>query len=381
MNLKELLEKRNDIVSAMQALVDGAKTEVRAFTEDEKTQFETKKEELRALDETIRAAEEAEKLEKREFKKDDGKETTEEAETRAFEQYLRGEAVETRADANLTKGENGAVIPQTIANKIIEKVKELSHIYSMATVYHIGGDLLFPVWGDDDNGENISCAYAEEFVDLESKSGKFTSVKLSGFLAGALTKISKSLINNSQFDIVSFVIRKVAEAISEFIERELIRGTEGKMSGILDAEVGVTTASSTAITADELIDLTMSMPEIYAKNGTFIMHKTTLAALRKLKNKNDDYLLTRDITNPFGWTILGRPVHITETMPQIGAGETPIVFGDMSGLYVKVTENMQLQMLNELYATQHAVGVVGWLEMDSKIIEPQKIRALKMKSA
>lgn len=380
MNLKELLEKRNDIVSAMQALVDGAKTEVRAFTEDEKTQFESKKEALSALDETIRAAEETEMLEKRELKDDNDKNSEEETEIRAFEQYLRGTDMETRADMNLAKGDNGAVIPQTIVNRIIEKVKELSPIYSMATVYHIGGDLLFPVWGDGDGGENISCAYAEEFVDLESKSGKFTSVKLSGFLAGALTKISKSLINNAKFDIVSFVVRKVADAISEFIEKELICGTEGKMSGILSAETGVTTASPTAIAADELIDLTMSMPEIYAKNGVFIMHKTTLAALRKLKNKNDDYLLTRDITNPFGWTILGRPVHITENMPEIGAGETPIVFGDMSGLYVKVTENMQLQMLNELYATQHAVGVVGWIEMDSKIIEPQKIRTLTMKA-
>lgn len=380
MNLKALFEKRNELVERMQALVDAAKEETRAFSEEEKTEFEAKKEELRALDETIRAAEEAEKLEKREID-DKEKETAEEAETRAFEQYLRGAALETRADLNLTKGDNGAVIPQTIANKIIETVKELSHIYSMATVYHVKGDLLFPVWGDDEDGNNISCAYAEEFVDLESKSGRFTSVKLSGFLAGALTKISKSLINNSQFDIVSFVVRKVAEAISEFIERELICGTEGKMTGILSAEVGTTTASSTAITADEIIDLTMSMPEQYANRGCFIMHKTTLAALRKLKNQNGDYLLSRDITNPFGWTILGRPVHITETMPQISAGSTPIIFGDMSGLYVKVTENMQLQMLNELYATQHAIGVVGWLEMDSKIIEPQKIRALTMKAA
>lgn len=380
MNLKALFEKRNELVERMQALVDAAKEETRAFSEEEKTEFEAKKEELRALDETIRAAEEAEKLEKKDID-DKEKETAEEAETRAFEQYLRGAALETRADLNLTKGDNGAVIPQTIANKIIETVKELSHIYSMATVYHVKGDLLFPVWGDDEDGNNISCAYAEEFVDLESKSGRFTSVKLSGFLAGALTKISKSLINNSQFDIVSFVVRKVAEAISEFIERELICGTEGKMTGILSAEVGTTAASATAITADEIIDLTMSMPEQYANRGCFIMHKTTLAALRKLKNQNGDYLLSRDITNPFGWTILGRPVHITETMPQISAGSTPIIFGDMSGLYVKVTENMQLQMLNELYATQHAIGVVGWLEMDSKIIEPQKIRALRMKAA
>ena len=75
-------------------------------------------------------------------------------------------------------------------------------------------------------------AYATEFTALTSTSGKFTSISLSGFLAGALTKVSISLVNNSKFDIVSYVIRKMAEAVAEWIENELINGTASKIEGI-----------------------------------------------------------------------------------------------------------------------------------------------------
>ena len=52
----------------------------------------------------------------------------------------------------------------------------------------------------------------------------------------------------------------------------------------------------------------------------------------------------------------------------------------MSGLYVKLAQNVEIQMLMEKYATQHAIGVVGYIEADSKIVEPQKIAVLQMNS-
>lgn len=379
MNFKELIESRNTKVEEMQALINAAKTEQRSLTEEEIRSFDEIKAEIEKIDKTINKAEEAEKLEKREIKDNGGKDTEEEEEIRAFADYIRGEVTEQRA-TNLTQGDNGAVIPKTIANRIIETVKELSPIYSLATVYNVKGTLAFPVWGDNTN-ENVTCAYATEFTALTSHSGKFTSVELSGYLAGALTKVSKSLINNSDFDLVSFIVRKVAEAISEFLEKELIVGTANKMTGILSATAAVTTASTSAITSDEIIDLEMSIPEVFAKNACFIMNKATFAAVRKLKDTTNQYLLNRDITKDFGWELLGHPVYITESMPTIAAGAKVIAYGDMSGLYVKLADGLEIQTLNELYATEHAVGVVGWIEADSNIVEPQKIKLLKMKAS
>lgn len=380
-SLKGLKEQRADLLTQMETLTDAVKTEKRAFTEDEIANFNRLEKQVKGIDATIAATERAAAMtidEAVEAEVSDPKEPTEAMERRAFESYIRGIVLEERAATNLEKGVNGAVIPKTIANKIIETVKELSPIYAATTKYHVKGELSFPVY--DESTQRIQCVYATEFTALTSTAGKFTSVSLTGFLAGVLSKVSKSLVNNSQFDLVSYTINKVAQAIAEFLENELINGTASKMTGITSATTAVTAASATAVTTDELIDLQMSVPEIYQGKCEWYMHKDTLKLLRKLKDNDGNYVLNRDLTTAFGWTLLGRPIKITESMPKAEAGKISIVYGDMSGLYVKIVEDMDIQVLTEKFADEHAIGVIAWLEMDSKIIEPQKIVSLKMKA-
>lgn len=380
-SLKGLKEQRADLLTQMETLTDAVKTEKRAFTEDEIAKFNVLEKQVKDIDATIAATERAAAMtidEAAGTEAPDPKEPTEAMERRAFEGYIRGIVLEERAATNLEKGVNGAVIPKTIANKIIETVKELSPIYAATTKYHVKGELSFPVY--DESTQRIQCAYANEFTALTSTAGKFTSVSLTGFLAGVLSKVSKSLVNNAQFDLVSYTINKVAQAVAEFLENELINGTASKMTGITSATTAVTAASATAVTADELIDLQMSVPEVYQGKCEWYMHKDTLKLLRKLKDNDGNYVLNRDLTTAFGWTLLGRPIKITESMPKAEAGKVSIVYGDMSGLYVKIVEDMDIQVLTEKFADEHAIGVIAWLEMDSKIIEPQKIVSLKMKA-
>lgn len=378
MNLKKLLELRNDKVVALQGLMNKAKTEERAMTTEEMTSFETLEGEIAGLDKTIKAEERARNI-TLSVVTDEKKEElrAEDLELRAFANYIRGEITENRAET-LSKSANGVVIPKSIANKIIESVKELSPIYALATKYTVKGELVFPVY--DETTEAITVAYANEFSALASTSGKFTSVSLTGFLAGALTKISKSLVNNSDFDLVNYVIRKMSEAIALFLEKELLVGTAAKMTGVLSSALGITGLSATAITADELIDLQMVVPEVYQASASWIMNKATFKAIRKLKDSDGAYLLSKDVTKGFGWDLLGKPVHISQNMPLMAASTKAIAYGDFSGLYVKLVENMDIQVLIEKYADEHAVGVVAWIETDSKIIEPQKIAVLTMKA-
>lgn len=123
-------------------------------------------------------------------------------------------------------------MPDSIANKIIEVVKELSPIYAKATIYNTKGVLSIPCYGAD-SSDDVQAAYATEFKDLTAHQGKFTSVDLSALTVGALAKISKSLINNTDIDVLNFIIRKVAKAIADFIEKELLVGTgeSGHMTG------------------------------------------------------------------------------------------------------------------------------------------------------
>lgn len=375
-SMPTLLEQRNNLLDEMDGLLKKAKEETRAFSDDETTRFNKIKTEIEQIDKTIAAEEEARSFDKKEIKK-----PVEErglAEERAFANYIRG-VVEDRADVNLTVGDNGAVIPSSIANKIIQKVYDISPIYQLATRYNLGGTLSIPYY--DESTQKIEMSYATEFVELESKSGKFSSIELKGFLAGVLSKVSTSLINNSQFNIVSFVIDAMAESIARWIENELLNGTDGKIEGLSKLKQSITAASAVAITADELIDLQETVPDVYQGPAIWIMNKTTRAAIRKLKDGDGSYLLNKDATARWGYTLFGKDVYTTDNMKGMETGATAIYYGDMSGLAVKLSEDVNIAVLREKFATQHAIGVVGWVEVDAKVENEQKIAKLVMKAA
>ena len=246
----------------------------------------------------------------------------------------------------------------------------------MATRYNVKGDLTIPYY--DESSSAITTAYATEFTDLESSSGKFLNIELKGYLAGALTKVSKSLLNNSNFDLISFVITAMAESIARFIEKELLKGSPSKITGLSTVKQKVTAASATAVTADELIDVQEMVPDVYQAGAIWIMNKSTRSAIRKLKDNDGNYLLNKDVSAKWGYTLLGKDVYTSENMDAIATEKTSIYYGDMSGLAVKLSEDINIEVLREKYATQHAIGVVGWVELDSKIENEQKIAALVM---
>lgn len=384
--LKKLLEQRSEHIEKMNGMLakldEGEET--RAFTDEELAEFNKEKAQVESLTATINAIQEQRSAEG--FKpvggSDDTANDNAEAETRSFEQFLRsgGTAkMELRSAVNWTTAANGAVLPTTIANKIIDKVKEISPLFSLATHYNIGGTLTIPYYDESTNA--ITVAYAEEFSELESSAGQFKSISLSHYLVGALSKISKSLINNSSFPIVDYVVGKIAEKFALWTDRELIKGTSDKISGLSGITQVVTTAASTVITADELIDVQDMVPDVFQPNCVWIMSKNARSAIRKLKDGEGNYLLNKDATTKWGYTLFGRPVYISDAVDGIAAGKTPVYYGDFSGLAIKTSEGFSLELLMEKYATQHAIGAVGWMELDAKVENAQKMAALVMKTA
>ena len=385
MNFKKLIEKRNSLVEEMNNLVKVADEETRALNEEETTKFEGLRKEVADIDNTLKLAQEERKLmsvgsEDETSDVVDAK-VTAQAEKRAFANFLRtGETsfsdVETRSDVNLSKGDNGVVIPSTISNRIISTVKNIAPIIQNSDFYDVKGDLIFAV--EDESTSKTTCAYVSEFQELESTSGKFKQVTLKGNVVGVLTKVSKSLINNTGFDIVNYVVTKVAESIVEFLENEMLNGTS-KIEGLLNAKKAVTAGAASAITADDLIDLQFAVPQKYRGNGVFIMNPDTFKACAKLKDNEGNYILNKDLTNGFGYTLLGRPVYESDNMPKIATGKKVAVFADLMGYATKICgENAEIQTLTERFYTQYAVGVAGYIEMDGKILDQQRIAVLKM---
>lgn len=370
--MKFLIEKRNSIVEEINNLFKGAETEKRALTEDEQSTFEAKTAELKALDKTIEAKREARSLTMMDDEtpktpeEKEEKRSTEELEARAFETYLR----EQRA-GEMAKGENGAVIPQTIANKIIDTVKQVAPIYALTTKFNVKGKLQFPVAKG-----SITTGYQTEFTDIASSAVSFDNVELDGHLIGALSKVSVSLINNAQFDIVGYVVNKIAQSIAEFLEKELIKGATN-IKGITDkyyegkGVVKVETATKDVLTADDLIDTQAALKMNVQDGCAWLMNQAMLTKVRKLKDGNQQYILNPDVRTGFGFELLGKPVMISDEMPA-----DTVVYGNWSAMYVNIHEDINIRQLNEVYAAQHGVGFVAWAELDAKLVEQDKFAKL-----
>ena len=386
---KILVEKKNDLIKRAEEVLALAKAEQRELTDAEAQELAEIKDDVRRIKETLGLEDDFREMLDAEEKpdaepRDDQRACGDDPEQRAideekmFEAYLRG-TLNERSN-NMTTGDNGKVIPQTIANKIIKKVYDICPVLEKSNQYNVKGKLVIPYY--DEESTHITVDYQSEFSAMSSNVGKFnSSIDLNGFLAGALVKVSRSLINNAQFNIVDHVVDLMADHIARFIEGELLNGTDDKVEGLSGLTNSVTAGATNAITADEVIKLHDKVKDRYQQNAVWIMSTATRTALRLLKDNMGRYMLQDDISLPFGTSLLGKPVYVSDNMPEIGAGKTVISYGDLKGLATKFSENINIQVLREKYADEHADGVIGWFEFDSKVEDAQKLAKLVMASA
>lgn len=376
MNTKELIEKRNDLIDQIEELTKKVETEQRAFAEEEDQKVKELTKAVEDIDSTIEQVERARKLTKVDATPDNNEEKEEDMEVRAFASIIR-----ERADSNITKTDNGAIIPKTIAKKIIQKVYDISPLFREAEKFNVKGTVSIPYV--DVLNDNLTVAFAEEFTDLGSKSTRLLSTDLKGFLAGVLTKISISLLNSTDIELVDFVVERMATAVAVFIDKELLDPSDptDHIKGLSTVNQIVAAGSTSAITADVLIKLKNKLKSAYQQGAFFVMHPDTLTAIELLKDGNQRYIFNNEIQNGFSGTILGKPVYTSDQCPAIAADANAVFYLNPSqALAVKMVED-SVQILKERYATQHALGVVEWLELDARIQNQQAVAALKMSAS
>ena len=213
----------------------------------------------------------------------------------------------------------------------------------------------------------------------------FAQVSIGAYKLGTMIKVSEELLNDSVFDLESYIAREFARRIGTKEEEAFFTGDgTGKPLGILaasgGAETGVTAASATAVTADELMDLFYSLKSPYRKNAVWILNDSTIKAIRKLKDNNGQYLWQPSLVAGTPDTILGRPVKTSAYMPAIAAGAKTIAFGDFSYYWIADRQGRSFKRLNELYAANGQVGFLGSQRVDGKMILPEAVKVLVQKA-
>lgn len=401
--LKKLTEDKNALITRAEEIVKTAEDEKRDLSTAELAEINQLREKAEGLKRQIEAVkavsgmtrEEAPE-EKEEDKKEDDKsedeKAKEEAETRSFEANVRamlGVAdFNTRNDLTpLSKGNNGSIVPVTIARRIIRRLYDISPILERSTKYDLPGTLTIPYYAEDaTNFINVGFQ-GPEFTEIGANSGKFTSITLNDYVVGALALISRQLINNTEFDLVGYIVDQIVYSVRRFMEKTLIQGSgaitgqTGTVEGLTGITQAVNAAAANAITADELIDVQDSVKDMFQDNAMWVMSPKTRTAIRKLKSNTGYYLLQDDINAPFGKSLLGKPVYVSDNMPEIGSGASPIIYGNFAGLATKFSKNLEIDVLREKYATSYAYGINAWLSFDSKVENAQMLSKLTMASA
>lgn len=279
-----------------------------------------------------------------------------------------------------TDTEGGFLVPDEFEHTLIQRLEEENFFRRIATVIQTNsGDRKIPIVASKGTASWID----EEGLYPESDDA-FGQITLSAYKLGTLIKVSEELLNDSAFNLENYIANEFGRRIGSKEEESFFIGDAvGKPTGILadtgGAEIGVTAASSTAITADEIIDLYYSLRVPYRKNAIWIMNDATVSAIRKLKDGQGQYLWEPSMVAGTPNKILGCEVITSPYVPTAAAGAKTVAFGDFSYYWIGDRQGRTFKRLNELYATTGQVGFLGNQRVDGKLILPEAIKVLKQK--
>ena len=302
----------------------------------------------------------------------------------AFWQVMRNKSVSHDVYNALKIGEDdhgGFLAPDEFQRTLIEALQEQNIFRGLAKVITTSsGDRKIPVVASKG-----SASWIDEEAAYPESDDTFGQVSIGAYKLATMIKVSEELLNDSVFDVPSYIAREFARRIGAAEEEAFFTGNgSGKPLGILaatgGAETGVTAASATAITMDEVMDLFYSLRAPYRRGAVFLMNDSTVKALRKLKNGQGDYIWQASVTAGTPDTILNRPVYTSAFMPAIAAGAKSILFGDLGYYWVADREGRSFKRLNELFAATGQVGFLSSERVDGKLILPEAVKVLAQKS-
>jgi HK97 family phage major capsid protein len=280
-----------------------------------------------------------------------------------------------------TDTEGGYLVPDEFEHTLIQALEEENLFRSIARIIQTAsGDRKIPI-----SASKGEAAWIDEEGTYPESDDSFGQVTISAYKLGTIIKISEELINDSVFDIESYIATEFARRIGAKEEAAFFTGDgSGKPLGILaasgGAQIGVNAASATALNADEVIDLYYALRSPYRKNAVWVTNDATVKAIRKLKDGNGQYIWQPSLTANTPDTILSRPVKTSAYMPEIASGAKTLAFGDFSYYWIADRQGRTFKRLGELFAPTGQVGFLGSQRVDGRLILGEAVKVLQQKA-
>lgn len=274
--------------------------------------------------------------------------------------------------------EGGYLVPDEFETQVVSALEEENFVRGLAKVIQTtSGDRKIPVVAT-----HGSASWLDEEAQYQESDEVFSQVSLSAFKLGTFLKVSEELLNDSAFDIESYLSSEFGRRIGAAEEEAFLTGDgKGKPTGIFtSAEEGLKSGAATTVTADDLIDLHYALRSPYRKNAVWVMNDSMVKAIRKLKDQQGQYLWQPALTAGTPDTILNRPVYTSAYAPELKGGAKGIAFGDLSYYWIADRQGRSFKRLNELFATTGQVGFLASQRVDGKLIIPETVKVLTQKT-
>ncbi len=276
--------------------------------------------------------------------------------------------------------EGGYTVPDEFDKQLIEGLEDENIMRGLVHIIRTGsGEHKIPIVASHGTG-----SWVEEEQQIPESDDAFSQVTLTAHKFATMIRISRELLNDSAFDLAAYISHEFVRRAGAAEEQAILTGDGshkpiGLLHDTLGAQVGVTTASATAITADELIDMQHSLKSGYRRKAVWIMNDATISAIRKLKDGQGQYIWQPGIKEGAPDMLFNQRVLMSNYMPLIATGNKVILYGDFSYYWLAEREGRTLERLNELYAVTDQVGFKMTERLDGRLILPEAVKCLQMK--
>ena len=278
----------------------------------------------------------------------------------------------TRAMSGNLGTTGGFLVPQTFVNRLEMATLAYGGMLQVAEVIRTasGEPMAWPA-GDDTSNTG-------EIVGENADNSTEANVALKQHLLGAydfsskMIKVPVSLLQDSALPLDSLIANMLGERLGRIQNTRYTTGTGDAMPwGIVpESTTGVTATSSTVIDPDEIIDLAHSVDPSYRGNARYMLHDTVVAALRKLKDGNGNYIWQSGLQAGTPDSLNGYPVTVNQDMSStITSGDTVALFGDLSSYKVRQVGTVTVTRLNERYAEYRQVAFIAFIRADGLLLD------------
>jgi len=394
MTIQDLIEKRKKLWEGAKAFVESKRDKDGLLSNEDIKSYNEMEVKIKALGDEINRMKDQELLEN-ELKKATSTPLTqkpgmnEEMKTgRASDAYKKAmfNALRTnfRQVSNiLTEGidsSGGYLVPVEYDSRLVQGLSEENILRKLGTIIKTSGEHKINI-----AGTKPAAAWIEEGEALAFSDATFSQIILDAHKLHVAVKVTEELLYDNAFGLENYLIDQFAKALANAEEDAFLNGNgEGKPLGIFavngGGEVAVTTASSTAITYDEIVNLVYALKRPYRKNAKFILNDQTIATLRKLKDGNGQYIWQPALQAGEPDRLLGYEVLTSAYVPTIEAGASVIAFGDFSYYNIGDRGVRSFAELKELFAGNGMIGFVAKERVDGKLVLPEAVKILKIKA-